>query len=109
MRQEPGKENLSQLVSTSPDHLGFGHGQHSCPGRFFAANEIKVALCHILVKYEWKLDPETDISPNMKGMLAKASSLASILIRKRGELEIDLDSLSAGQNSTDDGFHKNIF
>lgn len=93
MRQEPGRESMSQLVSTSSDHLGFGHGKHSCPGRFFAANEIKVALCHLLVKYDWKLAPETDISPDMKGMLAKASSVASILIRKREQTEIDLDLL----------------
>jgi cytochrome P450 len=93
MRRHPGMENKSQLVSTSSNHLGFGHGQQSCPGRFFAANEIKVALCHILVKYDWKLAPGTDTSPDMKGMLSKASSVASILIRKRGETTIDIDSL----------------
>ncbi|KAG6315486.1 hypothetical protein E4U22_007789, partial [Claviceps purpurea] len=59
MRSKPGKDHIAQLVSTSPDHLGFGHGEHSCPGRFFAANEIKVALCHILMKYDWKLAPFT--------------------------------------------------
>lgn len=26
------------------------HGQRSCPGRFFATNEIKYALCHLLLK-----------------------------------------------------------
>lgn len=92
MRSKPGRENASQLVSTSPDHLGFGHGEHSCPGRFFAANEIKVALCHILLKYDWKLAPETDTSPDMKGMLAKASPVAKILIRRLEKTEIDIDS-----------------
>ncbi|EEU40020.1 uncharacterized protein NECHADRAFT_32184 [Fusarium vanettenii 77-13-4] len=51
----PGKENFSQLVSTSENHLGFGHGKHACPGRFFAANEIKIALAHLLLEYEWRL------------------------------------------------------
>lgn len=50
LRAQPGKENSSQFVSTSPDHLGFGHGQHACPGRFFASNEIKIMMCHILLK-----------------------------------------------------------
>lgn len=35
--------------------MGFGFGRHSCPGRFFAANEVKIALCHILLKYDFKL------------------------------------------------------
>ncbi|KAK2059529.1 cytochrome P450 [Colletotrichum caudatum] len=47
----------AQLVSRSPQHLGFGHGPHACPGRFFAANEITVALAHLLMKYDWKLAP----------------------------------------------------
>lgn len=52
-RQEPGNEHRYQFVTTSPEHLGFGHGQHACPGRFFAANEIKIVLAHLLMKYDW--------------------------------------------------------
>lgn len=43
-RKVPGLEMKSQLVSTSTDHLGFSHGKHACPGRFFAANEVKIAM-----------------------------------------------------------------
>ncbi|GAB1201377.1 hypothetical protein APSETT444_010769 [Aspergillus pseudonomiae] len=46
MRDKPGFENKAHLVATSPDHMSFSHGQHACPGRFFAANEMKVALCY---------------------------------------------------------------
>ena len=55
MRETAGQEHQAQLVSTSPDHLGFGHGQHACPGRFFASNEAKVILIHLLLKYDWRL------------------------------------------------------
>ncbi|GJC99497.1 cytochrome P450 [Colletotrichum higginsianum] len=55
LRQTPGKEHSSQLVSTSPEHMGFGIGTHACPGRFFGAHEVKVALCHFLLRYDWKL------------------------------------------------------
>lgn len=55
MRETAGKENMAQLVSTGPDHLGFGHGQHACPGRFFAANEVKIAIIYLLLNYEWRL------------------------------------------------------
>lgn len=54
-RQESGGETKGQLVTTNPDHTGFGHGLHACPGRFFAANESKVALCFLLMKYDWKM------------------------------------------------------
>lgn len=55
MRQQPGQEHLAQLVSTSPDHLAFGHGLHACPGRFFAANEIKITLVFLIMRYDWQL------------------------------------------------------
>ncbi|KAJ0366828.1 hypothetical protein COL26b_011496 [Colletotrichum chrysophilum] len=60
LRQVPGMEHRSQLVSsTSPDHMGFGIGTHACPGRFFGAHEVKVALCHFVLNYDWKLSEGT--------------------------------------------------
>ena len=34
--------------------MGFGYGEHACPGRFFASNEMKVALSFLLLNYDWK-------------------------------------------------------
>ncbi|KAI1690339.1 Cytochrome P450 [Pyrenophora tritici-repentis] len=61
MRQNPATAVKSQLVATSVDNLTFGHGNHACPGRFFAANEIKLALCHLLLKYDWELSPDASL------------------------------------------------
>ncbi|KAF7180591.1 hypothetical protein CNMCM7691_009882 [Aspergillus felis] len=55
MRQAPTQEHSAHFVATSVNHIGFGHGAHGCPGRFFAAAETKLALCHILMKYDIKL------------------------------------------------------
>ncbi|RAR09011.1 cytochrome P450 monooxygenase-like protein [Stemphylium lycopersici] len=44
MRKDPATANKAHLVSTGPDNLTFGHGSQSCPGRFFSANEMKIAL-----------------------------------------------------------------
>lgn len=55
LRQQPGNEGRCQYVATSSEHLGFGHGKHACPGRFFAANELKIVLSHLLMKFDWKL------------------------------------------------------
>ncbi|KAJ0418305.1 cytochrome P450 [Aspergillus carlsbadensis] len=93
LRSQPGKERSSLLVNTSADHLGFGHGIFACPGRFFAANEMKVALCHILIKYEWELAEGTDVRPLVLGAATMANPGARIRIRKRSDPEIDLDTL----------------
>ncbi|OJD40377.1 cytochrome p450 [Diplodia corticola] len=60
LRQIPGNENKWQYVTTSADHIGFGHGAHACPGRFFAGNELKIVLAHMLMKYDWAFAPGHD-------------------------------------------------
>jgi cytochrome P450 len=44
----------NQFVTTNEQNLGFGYGKHSCPGRFFAANEIKMILARLLLDYDLK-------------------------------------------------------
>ncbi|KAB8227102.1 cytochrome P450 [Aspergillus alliaceus] len=56
MREDPKKRDIAQLITTSPEQIAFGYGVHACPGRFFAGNEIKIALAAILLKYELKLE-----------------------------------------------------
>lgn len=92
MREEPGKMHKSQLVTTSPDHLAFGHGQHACSGRFFASNEVKVALCHLLLKYDWKLAPGHTADPFVVGVARQVHPKTVIMFRRRKE-ELDIDSL----------------
>ncbi|TEA17775.1 Cytochrome P450 monooxygenase eqxH [Colletotrichum sidae] len=86
------EEKHAHLVSTSVKHPAFGHGQHACPGRFFAANEIKIALAHLLLKYDWKL-PEGSNPQNFPcGMTLLPDPTVKMLIRRREE-ELDLDAL----------------
>ncbi|KAH9229033.1 hypothetical protein K456DRAFT_1845591 [Colletotrichum gloeosporioides 23] len=92
MRQTPGKENQAHFVTTSPDSLGFGHGQHACPGRFFAANEVKIAMCHLLLKYDLELVPGSDFSVQVHGFSLNSNRGAKIRVRRRKE-EINLESL----------------
>ncbi|OTB03695.1 hypothetical protein M426DRAFT_321621 [Hypoxylon sp. CI-4A] len=44
-----------QFVTVTKDFMHFGYGRHSCPGRFFAANEIKLILARILLDYDLKM------------------------------------------------------
>jgi cytochrome P450 len=45
------KANL-QFVATSEKYLGFGHGRHACPGRFFASAELKLLVATLLTRFE---------------------------------------------------------
>ncbi|KAI9155751.1 Cytochrome P467 monooxygenase [Paramyrothecium foliicola] len=94
MRETPGEDHMAHLVSTSPDHLGFGHGVHACPGRFFASNEVKIALCHLLLKYDWKLPDGPKPQPISSGMSFNTNPNAKLLIRRRKE-EIDFNGLQS--------------
>ncbi|PMD30345.1 cytochrome P450 [Hyaloscypha variabilis F] len=56
------KEDLAKLleaknlatVTTSDTFLSFGHGRHACPGRFFAATEMKLLVAYIMMNYDVK-------------------------------------------------------
>ncbi|WZH43327.1 cytochrome P450 [Fusarium acuminatum] len=92
MRQTPGQDKHAHLVSTSSDHLAFGHGLHACPGRFFAANEIKIMLCHLLLKYDFKLEDGVVPTPTTFGFKLMGDGKAKLLVRRR-EAELDMESV----------------
>ncbi|KAK3215156.1 hypothetical protein GRF29_19g2392484 [Pseudopithomyces chartarum] len=50
----------NQFVTTNEQNLMFGYGRHACPGRFFAANEIKMILSRFLLNYEFKNEDGSD-------------------------------------------------
>ncbi|KAL1917626.1 uncharacterized protein VTP21DRAFT_4019 [Calcarisporiella thermophila] len=43
-------------VRPATDYLIFGFGKHTCPGRFFAINEIKYITAILLREYEFRLE-----------------------------------------------------
>jgi cytochrome P450 len=59
-------------------------GKHACPGRFFAGNELKAMMVHLLLNYDVKFESEgirptnlvigPSIMPNME---------AKVMFRKR--------------------------
>lgn len=57
LRAQPGNDAKYQFVTThNTDQLHWGVGSHACPGRFFAAYEIKMLLAKILLDYDFKLE-----------------------------------------------------
>lgn len=79
LRMQPGNETKYQFVTTSNDHISFGHGKHACPGRFFASNEIKIALVQILTTFDLRFPPGmgrpkplengASVSPDPRGLI----------------------------------------
>ncbi|KAK7686505.1 hypothetical protein QCA50_010103 [Cerrena zonata] len=52
IRGQDGESTRHQFVSTSVEYIPFGHGKHACPGRFFAANELKAIFAHVVMNYD---------------------------------------------------------
>ncbi|RYP60188.1 hypothetical protein DL770_010048 [Monosporascus sp. CRB-9-2] len=93
MRQRPGQENSWQFVTTTPAHLLFGHGQHACPGRFFASNEVKIALCHFLLKYDWRFVPGEGRPTSRTFEAGQGVHPSAKVQARRRKPEVDIDNL----------------
>ncbi|KAI5367110.1 putative cytochrome P450 [Septoria linicola] len=75
------EQKNTALIAVGNDWLSFGHGRHACPGRFFASQEMKLMLAHIVMNYEIKVDGGRP--PNM---LINGSSIPS----QEAELQVRL-------------------
>lgn len=74
---DPERAGKMQFASSNPQSMGFGFGRYACPGRFFASNEIKAILAHVLTHYDFKfpqgqgrpasIGVETQFLPNHDG------------------------------------------
>ncbi|KAF3023107.1 hypothetical protein E8E14_013516 [Neopestalotiopsis sp. 37M] len=80
-----GKAAGCQLVNTSIDHMGFGHGRHACPGRFFAADESKIILSHLLLKYDWKMSSEQKPVQRIFGFFSSPDDTIKAAMKRRQE------------------------
>ncbi|GJE92694.1 cytochrome P450 [Phanerochaete sordida] len=74
----------SQMIDTGLDYLPFGHGRHVCPGRFFAASELKTILAHLVVTYDVRMESAGGIPPSISIFHATVPSrIAKVVFRKR--------------------------
>ena len=89
-----------QALSTSVDHLTFGLGRHAwcvffvwsiavadifslSPGRFFAINEVKAFLAHIVVTYDMKLEEGKQAPDCLYVSTMRVPGKANAMFRKR--------------------------
>ncbi|KAF8549780.1 cytochrome P450 [Imleria badia] len=84
LREEEDKGVKHQYISTTPEYLPFGHGRHACPGRFFAATELKTMLAHIVVMYDVKLEGNaTRPQPLHFATVILSNPSAKVMFRRR--------------------------
>jgi len=74
----------NQFVTTNEENLFFGYGKHACPGRFFAANEIKMILARLILEYDIKnVDGTEGRIPNQEiGRSSNPDATKQLLFRK---------------------------
>jgi cytochrome P450 len=84
LREVRGSELKYQHGSTSTDFINFGHGLWACPGRFFAAAQLKTIMAYLLMNYDMKLkEGETKPLQNYVGMAILPNSTQEVLFKKR--------------------------
>ncbi|KAL1951299.1 hypothetical protein VTO73DRAFT_448 [Trametes versicolor] len=85
MRADSEEQRVkNQLVNTSNDYLAFGHGKHTCPGRFFVANELKALLAYIILNYDFETGGDGHAGPpKYHGCVTMPPVNAMVKFRKR--------------------------
>ncbi|KAF8467572.1 cytochrome P450 [Russula ochroleuca] len=72
-----------QAVSSSSEHLFFGLGRHTCPGRFFAVNGLKTIFAHILATYDVKFEEGKGVPREISIGRLRLPGKANVMFRTR--------------------------
>jgi len=80
--QISGKSGKYSAVTTSFDHLVWGHGKYACPGRFFATTVEKILLSYIIERFEVRC-PEGRPKNKLFGMACVADPEGVIELKMR--------------------------
>ncbi|THV02256.1 cytochrome P450 [Dendrothele bispora CBS 962.96] len=85
MRANEGESIKHQMITPNSEYFFFGHGRHSCPGRFFAVNELKTLVAHTLLTYDVKLEGDRKEIPEpfWFSRAVTPNRTAKVLFRKR--------------------------
>ncbi|KAH7096697.1 cytochrome P450 [Auriculariales sp. MPI-PUGE-AT-0066] len=74
----------NQLVNVGPGFLSFGIGKHACPGRFWAANEMKAMMAYMVTHYDFKMENDGVLPAELKvGAAVIPDPTARLVFRKR--------------------------
>ncbi|KAL3450549.1 cytochrome P450 [Aspergillus insuetus] len=77
------KDGRQQFVSVSQTLGSFGYGRHACPGRFFAAVELKMILARAILTYDMRLKDGVGRPRNLEFGLTSAPDPEGVVVFKR--------------------------
>ncbi|KAF5382324.1 hypothetical protein D9757_008449 [Collybiopsis confluens] len=85
MRTKEGEGFKHQIVAQDHSFGLFGHGgKHMCPGRFFAVNQLKALVGHVLISYDIKFENDGGVPDTCwEGIDACPDSTVLVMFRKR--------------------------
>jgi len=84
IREKEGRADPNQFAATNPDYIAFGHGKHACPGRFFAANKMKIMIAYLILNYDVKMENEGVRPANLwSGFTCLPNTRARVMFRRR--------------------------
>ncbi|KAH6858992.1 cytochrome P450 [Alternaria rosae] len=83
LRKREAGDKSSQFVQSGPDYSVFGGGRHICPGRFFAGNELKMAMAHVLEKYDIRVKEGYVSKPLEMGVYKVVDPMMKFEVRRR--------------------------
>ena len=89
LRKRHEGDKSGQFVQSSQDFNVFGGGRYICPGRFFASNELKLAMAHVFLKYNIRLSGGYTSKPMAVGAYQVVDPAAQLEVQRRGDGEVD--------------------
>ncbi|KAK6851853.1 hypothetical protein PG995_011978 [Apiospora arundinis] len=76
------------MTSTSKDFLAFGHGRHSCPGRFLVEQMLKMLMAYMLMQYDIEYLPARPEN-FVLGPINVPPPSATIKVRRKQKIEAE--------------------
>ncbi|KAF9067169.1 cytochrome P450 [Rhodocollybia butyracea] len=84
LREQEGESLKHQMAAVDPAFVVFGGGRPMCPGRFFAVNELKALMGHVLLTYDVEFENNKGIPPpSWHGVAYSPNRSAEVMFRKR--------------------------
>ena len=79
----PNHHVKSPAVRPERNFLAFGMGKQACPGRYFAVNEVKIAMHFMLLKYNIRSVCGKHIEAKIKGEYVLVSDEGLIFEKRK--------------------------
>ncbi|KAL8711938.1 MAG: hypothetical protein Q9220_003634 [cf. Caloplaca sp. 1 TL-2023] len=88
----PDGGHTHDFASADGTNMNFGAGRYACPGRYFAAMELKLLLAHLLLNYDFRFPDGVSRPGNLViDEFAGPNPWAKVLVRKRSKEKNNLE------------------